>query len=317
MTNRMNKIRLFSRLAFAVVVVILLNACGKDSRLIQKEISFTDTIKGIIVDGPWEVVVEFDTVHSGVLLECNEPDQDRISAKLLPNGYLHLKISSLKGNLNKKVFRAKVSASWFEKIELSGAASLSTYGYYDSYSIYPFEIIDISLSGASRLSLNNFVPRGVMANVTLDGASDLYGFALTGYMINVKLSGASHLDLWYYGYNMEAEISGASSMSLRYNSAITNYGSVDCSGASIFSYYGEEGYAGGCSFKGSGASRFLTEDLEMENLDIHLSGASEAKVNVKQSITGNLTGSSTLEYKGNADVSGVSASGASKIKKLD
>ena len=316
MTNRINKTRLFSLLAFAAVVVIFLNACGKDNKVIQKEIPFTDTIKGIIVDGPWDVVVEFDSINNSVLLEYRESDKDKVSAKLLSNGYLHLKISSFGGNVNRKVFRAKVNASWLERIELSGAAQLKTYGYYDTYSMYPFEKIDISLSGASYLTLYGFIPRGVVANITLSGASSVYGLAVPGYAINVSLSGASNLDLWYYGYSMDAKISGASYMTLIDNSMVINHCAVDCSGASTFRYFGEEGYVRGCSYKGSGASHFEARDLEMDYLDIHLSGASNAEVTVNNTITGKLTGASLLKYRKATDVSGVSVDNSSEMIRI-
>ena len=103
---------------------------------------------------------------------------------------------------------------------------------------------------------------------------------------------------------------------MRYNSQIHNHCAIDCLGASTFRYSGEEGYVGSCSFKGSGASRLLTEDLEMEYLDVRLSEASESIVNVKNTITGSLTGASALKYKGETDVSGVSTAGASSIKKM-
>jgi hypothetical protein len=315
MKVRINKTGLFSRLVLAVVAAILLNACGKDSRLIQEEVTITEKIKGIIVEGPWEMeVIMQDSVNNSALLEYNESVKNRVSAELLPSGYLHLKIAS-GGNMRKKVFRAIVNASWLEKIELSGAADIHISEWYETTYL---DVIDISLIGSSKLNWGGLVPSGRkvgVVNIAVSGASTFGGTTIKGSIVNAKISGASYASFSYYGYSMEAEVSGASELSL-WGSQIINYCAVDCSGASKFEYK-VNGYAGTCSFKGSGSSHFETQDFEADYLDVELSGASEAKVKVNKTIIGSLTGASTLQYKNAKDVSGVSVDNTSKIVRVN
>ena len=276
-------------LIIKTIIVVSSNACKKDcqddGRLAQEEIPVTEKIKGIIVEGPWDITITQDSTYNSAMLEYSTSETNRISTKLHPNGYLHIKIDT-RGNWNSncKVLRAKINAATLENIEAAGAATIWTYGYFGSLN-------NIVLSGAS--TINGLKSEGTFAELKLSGASTLKGFTFTGNGIDVNLSGASHMSL---------------------NHIDANLCRIDASGASTFE---GTGYASTTDFSGSGASTFRTFDLESENLDIDLSGASDAKVTVNNVIKGKLTGASTLKYKKATDVSKVTATGASKIIRVD
>ena len=275
----------FARFAFAATVTLVFIACTKDNRLTQEEIPITDKIKGIIVEGPWEVVVTQDDVNNHVSLEYCVGEKNRISARLLPNGYLYLKISG-RGNLGNKIFRARVQVATLEKIEASGAARIRS---YDNF-----------------MSMNS--------DISLSGASSLNGLVVCFGELNITISGASRLkDLTFFGKSINANLSGASDLSLKYGEIDFDC-TVDCSGASIFT--GSKGSASKCSFTGSGASSFKARNFESDNLDIDLSGASMAEVTVNNTIKGSLTGASTLKYRKATNVN-VSTHGGSKVTRVN
>jgi len=274
----------------AVFVAILFSTCIKFHyndecrNVYTEEISITGEITGVIIEGPWQVTITQDSICNDAVIEYCDSKYHKVSAKLLPNGYLHIRVSFSGNVYHDDVFRATIQAASLEKIEASGAASIRTYGHFCS-------LENISLSGAS--TINGLLCDGFSAKIKLSGASTLKGFSFDGNSMNADISGASKANL----DNINVE-----------------YCTVDCSGASTFR---SSGYAGECSFTGSGASDFKTLNLGSKNLNIQLSGASDAEVTVNNTIKGSLSGASKLKYKNAANVSGVSVTGASKMVKIN
>ncbi|MCL2434644.1 MAG: DUF2807 domain-containing protein [Lentimicrobiaceae bacterium] len=243
-----------------------------------QEKRITGEIKGVIIEGPWEVFITQNNTDNNAVIEHNVPES-KITTELRPNGYLHIRASSV-GGYHKRILRATIHASVLEKIEARGAATINTDGQFASH-------CDIKLSGASKM--DGLSCEGSYANVTISGASKLKNFTFTGERFDADVSGASKIDF------LEMNVKKCK---------------VDLSGASSFK---GSGYATKGSFSGSGSSAFKAFDLELENLDINLSGASSAEVTVNQAITGSLSSASILRYRKAEDVRGVSTSGSSKI----
>jgi len=248
------------------------------SELVKKDIQVSEKIKGIIVEGPWEVTITQDDTNNSASVEYNIPES-KVTAELRSNGYLYIR-SSLMSNYWNKTLNATINAASLEKIKASGAATLKMYGQFRSD-------CDISLSGASKME--GFSCEGDNANISLRGASELQNFAFKGNRADVDISGASNID--FLNLNVK-----------RFQ--------VDASGASHI--YGN-GYVSDLSITGSGSSYFNMYDLESESLNISLSGASSAEVTVNRTIKGTLTGASLLNYKKAENINEVSTSGGSKI----
>jgi len=277
-------------LIFAAIITMLFSACIRECHecrdITIQEVSITEKIMGIIIEGPWEVIITHDSIDNSAELEYCVCIKDKVSAKLLSNGYLHIKVSAWNwGHYHCKTLNATIKATSLEKIEASGAATIRTYGDFGS-------LDKITLSGAS--TVNGLSCDGGSAKINLSGASTLKGFSFTGNSIDADLSGASGVTC---------------------DNVSIEYFMVDCSGASTFKSSG--GYAAESSIRGSGASDIKVLNMETENLDIDLSGASTADATVNNTIKGRLAGASTLRYKRAKDVSGVHLSGASKIIRLD
>ena len=248
------------------------------NELIQKEIPISEKIKGVIIEGPWEVTITQDDTNNSASVEYNIPDS-KITTEVRPNGYLYIR-SSFMSSCRNKTLNATINAASLEKIKASGTATLKTHGQFSSN-------CDISLSGASKL--NGFSCEGTHANISVSGASKLKNFSFKGDRADVDMSGASKID--FHNLNVQ-----------RFK--------VDASGASHL--YGN-GYVSDISVTGSGGSHFNIYDLESEFLNVSLSGASSAEVTVNKTIKGTLTGASTLRYKNAENVSGISTSGVSRI----
>jgi len=272
-------------LVIAAIIAILFSACYKEKEreLVSKEIQISGEIKGIIIEGPWEVSVTQNSENNSATIEYNVPDS-KIRTELRPNGYLFIRVHNLNNYRNVKL-KANIKATELKNIEGSGATIIYTYGEFNAST-------DITLSGASKI--DGFWCEGESAKITLSGASILRHCTFKGKRLDVTLSGASNATF----RDIEA----------------SNRCKVNASGASRFT---GSGYAGETSFSGSGASTFHTFDLESEKLDIDLSGASSAEVTVNNTIKGRLTGASTLKYKKATDVSGVSRDGASKVIRVE
>ena len=86
--------------------------------------------------------------------------------------------------------------------------------------------------------------------------------------------------------------------------------SIDLSGASTVKLNGS---TQNLKLDAGGASDMKNYDLETENCIAKLSGASDVRITVTNSIMASASGASTLFYHGNPDKRDVASSGASSI----
>ncbi|MCK9203433.1 MAG: DUF2807 domain-containing protein [Bacteroidales bacterium] len=89
---------------------------------------------------------------------------------------------------------------------------------------------------------------------------------------------------------------------------------LDCSGASKFKF---SGTAVNVRLDLSGASDIFAYDLFVENYDVEISGAGDAKINVSKKIKADISGAGTIRYKGSPTEVDQSVSGAGSIKKSE
>ncbi len=125
------------------------------------------------------------------------------------------------------------------------------------------------------------------------------------------LSGASDVILNnpLNDYDFELEMSGASDFEGEVN--VTN-GDIEMSGASNAKI---NGTAMDAFVDLSGASTIRKYEFEIETLDVKLSGASTAFLTILNSMSVELSGASTLNYKGDPVITHINTSGASNINK--
>jgi len=127
--------------------------------------------------------------------------------------------------------------------------------------------------------------------IGFSGAVEVVGEnVLTFTDLEMDVSGAAEIDLEMKADRFEAEFSGASEINFR-GSCKTGY------------------------FELSGASEFDAEGLEFQDLNIEVSGASEAKVWATGTLKIDASGASDIRYKGNPKVT-IDESGASSVKPM-
>lgn len=107
--------------------------------------------------------------------------------------------------------------------------------------------------------------------------------------IEFECSGASDCKLNFEAKNCKFDISGASELDLR-------------------------GKSNNVEFDGSGAIDINAEEFEISECEIDLSGAAEADIFVTKSLDIDISGAASLSYKGGANITRQSVSGAASIK---
>lgn len=107
---------------------------------------------------------------------------------------------------------------------------------------------------------------------------------------------------------LDFDASGASEIKLELNA---DKMTCDYSGASEIEF---SGTAGVCEIQISGAAELKAYDLECEEMELDLSGAADAKVNVTKSLRVEASGAASVRYKGNPSID-QRVSGAGSVQK--
>lgn len=191
------------------------------------------------------------------------------------------------------------------------------------------ELSWLSLSGASSLSTtSSFKPQTFKGQVS--GASTVSGLDIECESAKISLSGASNISLKGKINVAEYEFSGACTAVI--NQDITNL-SVECSGASKMDLTGsiidmEAEISGATSVKMrgtgdrmdvevTGASKLNAIEFIVNDADIDASGVSKAVVNVQKSLEAEVSGGSSIEYKGSPTINKASVNSISNIRKIN
>ena len=125
----------------------------------------------------------------------------------------------------------------------------------------------------------------------LSGAVECKTGHFGGEHLNISLTGACDAIIEAEYGDINANLSGVSSLDI-------------------------SGRAKSVNYEISGASKINSKDLEIENADIHLSGASKIILGNSKSISGEVTGACKVEYLGNPTLH-LSNDGVSKIKQIE
>ena len=149
--------------------------------------------------------------------------------------------------------------------------------------------------------------------VDLSGASHLNGKNIVGDSIKFDLSGASDVSLDSITCSkITMDMSGASTVSCPLVTATDI--NADLSGASKVSF--TAGEANSLDVDISGASSFDCPDFIVKDVHLDVSGASKVSFTANDgTITGDVSGASTVEYKGHATQT-VDVSGGSSVKNV-
>ena len=149
----------------------------------------------------------------------------------------------------------------------------------------------LELSGASRGTVTGFRSASPL-RLDVSGATTLKLSNIVSGDTDIDISGASKLSGNLTAGDADFTVSGASSMDL-------------------------SGVANNMEIEVSGASRADLEEFHVGNVDVTLSGASEATVYVNEVLDIEVSGASRLYFVGNPTLGDTEISGASTIKHKD
>jgi hypothetical protein len=150
-------------------------------------------------------------------------------------------------------------------------------------------------------------------NTSLDATHDIKVYVTLPVVEDLEVSGASRIisdNVLSSGDNIEISVSGASNVDLKLKYPRV---SADLSGASSVFLTGQTKEL---IIEGSGASHAKCFDLLSENVNVDISGATDAEVFASVKLDAEASGASHVKYKGGASVSQKS-SGAGSVKKED
>lgn len=155
-------------------------------------------------------------------------------------------------------------------------------------------LTSLEMSGATEFDCtDSFDLGGGKFDLEMSGASQARGLSFTNANADVEISGASKAELSGEFDRIEAEISGASVMTI-------------------------SGTARLLDMEVSGASKLKSVDLVAENVRAEVSGASKANVYVEGSLSAEVTGASSFNYRGSdrMEVRSLSVGRTSSAKRL-
>lgn len=262
---------------------------------------------GLNVSGIFEIEL-IKSSNEGVIIETEDPQLFEFITLNVSGNILHLKFDTNKVPSNLKDKKGKPI----------------------NVTVYIKELVSLNLSGASRLvSASSFSPEKFEAKIS--GATSVTGLQISSLSARVVLSGASSISLKGNIKTASYEISGASKAII--NQEIGGL-KLSGSGASKIEFNGlfefaELSLSGAVSLKliGSGGKKVVLEtsgacnfdslNFPVEDMDIELSGVSNAKVYVTKSISASSSGGSNIAYRGDPQIKSVDISSVSSFKKIN
>ena len=240
--------------------------------LVQKTVFENTNIHRVNVDDGWEVTFVFDSLKSFVELEYSAYLEDYVSVREA-NEWLIIGFNNKVHPLSGSVFRATVHISQKEAlyIRADNASFVTMEGL--------FEVEDM--------------------NIELHNVSICNGFEVTSQSCSIELTYDSHI----YGVNFNGT---SCTINAHKGSSCKGYFNVEQSfttGVGISSQlivFGGSMPTASIEVKNEGTINMV--QAEVKNISVYLEGASEATINVTETLSGFLISGSTLYYKGNPQI---------------
>jgi hypothetical protein len=207
-------------LLILIVPLVMFTACDDHgifaSGNIVSETRVVDTFNSLDISVPANIYISQEA-DQNLRIETHE-NVMRVLETVVLNGELNIRLTRSLRNLDRlDIF---VSAEDYERIELSGAATLSTEGCLD------LDELNIRVSGASKI---NLCGQADVMDVRLSGASDFRSYGMEVQELRAVVSGASDMrvtaeelldvtisgaaSIRYKGYpEIHSDISGAGSL---------------------------------------------------------------------------------------------------------
>lgn len=191
------------------------------------------------------------------------------------------------------------------------------------------ELSWLSLSGATRFSTSaQFSPDTF--NAQISGASNAKGLNIVSESVKISVSGASNINIKGKVNEASYELSGATNAVI---DQTVNRLVMECSGATKVEYTGKSNsvatecsgatymkMTGECvtmNAEVSGASKMDALEFRVSDMNIEVTGVSSAKIFVENSIEVEVSGSSSIAYKGSPQIKNIDVNSLSSFKKIN
>lgn len=281
--------RLISILAAFMVAALPLAATENSNAVKEESKSFNvDSFDAIQVSWIYKVELTQARNHS-VVVEAPDFVMPYLDVRVR-RSCLILDMHNMPKDIKRKLetgrydVRAYVSMKKLSKLEMSGASKLEANGAFQTSD----NSFDLLMSGASNS--NGLVISAQRAFIDCSGASK---FQMEGKIkdVHMELSGAAKGTLLTDGKKMDLDISGASKLNLTGDQDDVR---VIASGAANIKM---NGTVGKFDLSGSGACKIDMLDCPALWVNIGLSGASNARLEVLETLGVRLSGASTCQYR--------------------
>ena len=256
------------------IALCFATSCKKeaDMTLVQKTVFENADIHLINVDNGWEVSFVYDSLKSFVELEYSAYLEDYVSVRK-DNEWLIIDFNSKINTLSGSVFRATVHISQKEAlyIRADNASFIALEGLFE------VEDMDIELHNASIC--NGFEVTSQSCSIELTYGSQIYGVNFNGTNCTVHAYKGSSCKGYF---NVEQTFTTGVGIS---SQLIVFGGSMPSANIEV-----------------KDAGTINMAQAEVNEMSVYLDGASEATVNVTETLSGFLLSGSTLYYKGHPQI---------------
>ena len=256
------------------IALCFATSCKKeaDMTLVQKTVLENADIHLINVDDGWEVTFVYDSLKSFVELEYSAYLEDYVSVRE-DNEWLIIDFNSKINTLSGSVFRATVHISQKEAlyIRADNASFITLEGLFE------VEDMDIELHNASIC--NGFEVTSQSCSIELTYGSQIYGVNFNGTNCTVYAHKGSSCKGYF---NVEQTFTTGVGIS---SQLIVFGGSMPSANIEV-----------------KDAGTINMAQAEVNEMSVYLDGASEATVNVTETLSGFLLSGSTLYYKGHPQI---------------
>jgi len=129
--------------------------------------------------------------------------------------------------------------------------------------------------------------------------------------VDADVSGSGDIDLTGKCQNFESHVSGSGRVKM--NETISRTAAFGVSGSGKIE---ASGTASEVKTSISGSGKLLAADLVADKCDIRISGSGDVEINVKSELDAHISGSGTVNYKGNPSHVNSHASGSGHVRKM-
>ena len=249
-------------------------SCQKevDMTLVQKTVFENTDFSLFNVDDGWEVTFVYDSIQSFVELEYSAYLEDYVSVDET-NEWLTIGFNNKINALSGSVYKATVHISQKEHLFLraDNAAVITFDG--------PFELEDMEIELLNASICNRFEVTSQSCGIQLTYGSQLYGVNFHGTICSVYAHKGSSCKGYF---NVEQSFTAGVGIS---SQLIVFGGSMPSASIEV---------------KEAGTINMVK--AEVNDMYVYLDGASEATVNVTETLSGFLLSASTLYYKGHPQI---------------